>query len=87
MHKPNTEFRFSALWFDEGIRHPKLLGAFNRSGALITVRMADGSCVWERHCDETPDGFERRVTCDLRNLMDLAQRPSIDSQQPTQAAE
>jgi hypothetical protein len=89
--KPSTEFRFGELWFDQGIKHPKLLGAFNRSGALCSVRLADdangNNVEWKRHALETPGEFQDRCCADILELMGLAQRPSIDSQQATQAAE
>lgn len=77
------EFRFGALWFDQGIRHPRILGSFNKSGALVAVRPADdanGNVEWHRQAEETPDGFERRVTGDLLELMGVAGQSSIESQ-------
>ncbi|MGJ0510337.1 MAG: hypothetical protein ACR652_25100 [Methylocystis sp.] len=75
------EFRFGALWFDQGTRHPKFLGAFNKAGVLIAAQLADGSIHWRRHCDEAPEGFEKRVTNDLLDLMCLALCSSFDSAQ------
>jgi hypothetical protein len=83
------EFKFGALWFGQEVRHSKILGAFNRTGALVTVRLASGECEWRRHGGETAKGFETRVTNDIFYLTGLAHQTSIDSEfeQATQAAE
>jgi hypothetical protein len=42
-------FRFGAPWFDRGIKHPAILGAFNKSGVPVAVRLASGECEWKRY--------------------------------------
>ncbi len=79
--------RLSALYYDQGVHHPDLLGAFVHN-QLTLCRTADGAgdmVEWKRHAGESPSAFEERIIGDLLELMRVTRQSSNDSErQPSE---
>jgi hypothetical protein len=65
--KPQTDFIFGVL-ADEGLR-VVLKGAFTH-GQLAACTL--NGCEWRRRPGESPEGFERRVIDDIREMLQPA---------------